>query len=72
MMVKVGDVTVPLWFLDGKNKVGKEIDYPPMSEGITAVGKRLAVICESGAEKFQKDGHGPLDNIMFLAPIDGK
>jgi hypothetical protein len=70
--VKVGDTKVPLWFLDGKNKAGKEIEFAPMSEGITAVGKRLAVICESGAEKYQKDGHTPLDNIIILAPLDGK
>ena len=31
-------------------------------------GKRLAVICESGAEKYQKGGHGPLDSVIFFAP----
>ena len=70
--VKGGDAKVPLWFLDGKNKVGNEIEYPPMSEGITAYGKRLAVICESGAEVYQKDGHGPLDSIIVIDPPGGK
>jgi hypothetical protein len=63
--VKVGGKTVPLWFLDGKNRV-RQVDYPPMSEGIVAVGKRLGVICESGAEKYQKGGRGPLDSVIFL------
>jgi len=37
-----------------------------MSEGITSVGKRLAVICESGAEEYQKGSRGPLDSVIFL------
>jgi hypothetical protein len=64
--VSVGGHTVPVWFLDGKNRV-REIDYPPMSEGIAAVGKQLGVVCESGAKKYQKGGREPLDNIVFLA-----
>ncbi len=71
-MVEVGLAKVPLWFLDGQNKVGKEIDFPPMSEGITAYHNRLAVICESGAERYKAKGHAPLDNIIFLAAHDGK
>jgi hypothetical protein len=43
-----------------------------MSEGITAAGKRLGVVCESGARKYQKDGRGPLDGVIFLAPLAGK
>jgi hypothetical protein len=64
--VKVGDTEVPLWFLDGKNKVGKEFDFRPMSEGIAAYGKWLAALCESGAEIYQKDGQGLLDSVIFL------
>ncbi|HUQ70521.1 MAG TPA: hypothetical protein VM165_13400, partial [Planctomycetaceae bacterium] len=45
--MKVGRSTVPLWFLDGQNRV-KEVGYAPMSEGITLVNDRLAVITESG------------------------
>lgn len=59
---------VPLWFLDGRNRV-KEIKYPPMSEGITPFGKQLAVIGESGAAKYQEGGRGPLDSIIFLTPF---
>jgi hypothetical protein len=67
--VKVqGGQSVPLWFLDGKNRV-KEIKYPPMSEGITPYGKQLGVICESGAAKYKKRGRGGLDSIIFLTPL---
>lgn len=65
-MVKLqnGD-TVPLWFLDGKNYLG-EIDFAPMSEGIVMMGKRLAVLSESGASKYQAGGKGALDVVVFL------
>lgn len=56
---------VPLWFLDGVNFV-REIDFPPMSEGIAMVGDRLAVLSESGATKYLKGGKGPLDRILLL------
>lgn len=56
---------VPLWFLDGANFV-REIDFPPMSEGITMIGNRLAVLSESGAAKYQKGGRGPLDRVLLL------
>ena len=56
---------VPLWYLDGKNYL-TEIDLPPMAEGITMVGDKLAVLSESGANKFQRQGLGPLDYILFL------
>lgn len=57
--------SVPLWFLDGENFL-KEIDFPPMAEGITMIGSKLAVLAESGAEKFQFQGMGPLDCILLL------
>lgn len=57
--------TVPLWFLDGENYLG-EIDFPPMAEGIVMVKNRLAVLAESGAEKYQSGGRGPLDVILSL------
>jgi hypothetical protein len=56
---------VPLWFLDGQNYLG-EIDFPPMSEGIVMIGKRLAVLSESGADKYQLGGKGPLDRVLLL------
>lgn len=63
---------VPVWFLDGLNKIGQDIDFPPMSEGITAVKGRLGVIFESGAEKYKTAGHVPLNNIILLDPFSGK
>ena len=63
--VKIGNVDVPLWFLDGKNWT-KTIDFPPMSQGITGVESMLAVLTESGAGEYQKDGLGPIDNIILI------
>ncbi len=56
---------VPLWYLDGKNLI-KEIDFPPMSEGITLINGKLAVLSESGAQKYQKGGMGPLDYLILI------
>jgi len=56
---------VPLWFLDGSNWL-KSIDFPPMSEGLTDIDGKLAVLSESGATKYQKGGKGPVDNIILL------
>lgn len=58
-------MVAPLWYLDEKNMV-KEIDFPPMSEGITMINGKLAVLSESGAEKYQAGGLGPLDHILLL------
>ena len=55
----------PLWYLDGKNMI-REIDFPPMSEGITIIDGKLAVLPESGAEKYQSGGLGPLDHIILI------
>jgi len=57
--------TIPLWYLDGKNLI-KEIDFPPMSEGVTMINGKLAVLSESGAEKYQNGGLGPLDYLILL------
>jgi hypothetical protein len=62
--------TVPLWFLDGKNYL-TEIDFPPMAEGITMIGARLAVLSESGATKYQRGGKGALDFILLLHVPEG-
>jgi hypothetical protein len=55
----------PLWYLDGKNMI-KEINFPPMSEGITIIDGKLAVLPESGAEKYQRGGLGPIDHIILM------
>lgn len=59
-----GDL-VPLWFLDGNNYIG-EIDFPPMSEGLVMIGNQLAVLSESGANKYQFGGKGPVDRVLLL------
>jgi len=51
--------------LDG-SKWLKSIDFPPMSEGLTDIDGKLAVLSESGATKYQKGGKGPVDNIILL------
>ena len=56
---------VPLWFLDGENWI-KSVDFAPMTEGITDIDGSLAVLTESGATKYQKDGKGPVDNVLLL------
>ena len=58
-------VKAPLWYLDGKNII-REIDFPPMSEGITLIDGKLFVLSESGAEKYQRGGLGPLDHIILI------
>ena len=55
----------PLWYLDGKNII-REVDFPPMSEGVTIIDGKLAVLPESGAEKYQNGGLGPLDHIILI------
>jgi hypothetical protein len=69
---KAGGKEVPLWFLDGLNRVGDDLDLPPMCEGITAYGDSLALVFESGAEKYQEGGRGPIDTVVFLKPPGGK
>jgi hypothetical protein len=44
----------------------KEINFPPMSEGITIIDGKLAVLPESGAEKYQRGGLGPIDHIILM------
>lgn len=36
-----------------------------MSEGVVTIEDHIAIICESGAEKYQKGGKGPLDFIIL-------
>ena len=68
-----GGSEVPLWFLDGKNYIDT-IDFPPMSEGIAMIKKRLAVLSESGARKYRFGSKGPLDRIQLLdvSGIEGR
>lgn len=58
---------VPLWFLDGNNHI-RSIDLPPMSESIAAHDGMLFVLFESGANKFQRFGKKPIDQLIILNP----
>jgi hypothetical protein len=57
--------TVPLWYLDETNLIVETI-LPPLSEGITMVDGKLAVLFESGAQKFQHGGKAPIDRLLLL------
>jgi hypothetical protein len=59
---------IPLWYLDATNLIA-EIILPPLSEGITLVDGKLAVLFESGAQKFQYGGKTPIDQLLFLNPV---
>ena len=53
-----------MWFLDGRNLV-RENRFAPMSEGIALVGDKVAVLTESGAQKYQLLGKGPVDHLIL-------
>jgi hypothetical protein len=55
----------PLWYLDGLNHV-RSIELPPMAENIVIIDGKLAVLFESGANKFRWFGKPPLDHIVLL------
>ena len=57
-----------VWFLDSSNHLGT-VDFPPMTEGITAKNGELVVLVESGANKYQTGGLGPVDFLIHL-PMD--
>ncbi len=57
--------SVPLWYLDETNLI-VEIVLPPLSEGITRIGEKLAVLFESGAQKFQHGRKTPIDQLLLL------
>jgi hypothetical protein len=59
------NAAIPLWFLDGGNFV-KSIGFPPMSQGLTDIDGKLAILSESGAIKYQKFGKGPVDHIILI------
>ncbi|NCC50137.1 MAG: hypothetical protein EOM20_02870 [Spartobacteria bacterium] len=59
----------PLWFLDGSNLV-KSTYFPPMLEGITGIEGTIAVLTESGATKYQKNGKGPVDHLILIDKVE--
>lgn len=58
-------VAVPCWIADEGDAVAVR-EIAPMAEGIVAHGRQLALIFESGAEKYQRGGKGSIDHIMIL------
>ncbi|HDQ13498.1 MAG TPA: hypothetical protein ENN41_01605 [Sediminispirochaeta sp.] len=55
----------PLWYLE-EEYLMKKIAAPPMSEGISLVGDRIAVLYESGADTYRYSARFPQDRIHFL------
>lgn len=58
---RFGNDPVPIWFLDGLNKVHTVV-MPPMSEGIVEHNGRLYILFESGAETY-RDSFYPVDRV---------
>lgn len=56
---------VPVWYLDGLNHV-KSINAPPMTEGIANVNGDLAVLFESGSDKYRWSARFPQDRIQIM------
>ncbi|MFW6011349.1 MAG: hypothetical protein ACOC8Q_02455, partial [Desulfosalsimonas sp.] len=56
---------VPVWHLDGSNHV-KTMTAPPMTEGIANFQGELAVLFESGSDKYRRNARLPQDRIQIL------
>jgi hypothetical protein len=56
---------IKVWFLDD-NILDGTIEFPPMAEGIALDAEKLTVLVESGAEKYQQNGLGPVDYLIHL------
>ncbi len=56
---------IPLWFLDNTNKIS-QILSPPMTEGITLYHSFIAVLFESGSDKYRPTSSFPLDSIYLI------
>lgn len=57
--------TIPVWHLDNLTHK-KTIGAPPMTEGITNLRGKLAVLYESGADKYRWSALYPQDRIQLL------
>jgi hypothetical protein len=58
---------IPAWFLDADEEV-KSIKLAPMAQNIVTHDNGLALITESGAEKFRRDSKQPLDYVVLIEP----
>ena len=63
--VTLNNVSVPVWFLDGKVSC-ENMTMLPMSEGVANVNGKVYVLFESGAEKYRLDG-GKMPTDMVYA-----
>ncbi|WP_019422977.1 hypothetical protein [Paenibacillus sp. OSY-SE] len=63
--VKIGEASVPVWFLDGKALAGK-LDGPPMAEELAVIDDSLYILYESGSEKFVTSGSYAMDTMHVL------
>jgi len=57
--------TVPVYVLD-KTDLVRSVNAPPMSEGITAYRDKIAVLYESGSDKYRSSALLPQDHIHLL------
>ena len=57
--------TIPVWHLDNLTHI-KTIGAPPMTEGIANLRGKLAVLYESGADKYRWSALYPQDRIQLL------
>lgn len=59
-------LTIPVWFLDSKTGV-KKLTAPPMTEGVAAIGGKLYVLFESGADTYRNGGgKNPTDRVWTV------
>lgn len=66
-----GDVPIPLWILGSENLI-REIPAPPMTEGICLYGDFIAVLYESGSDKYRRTSRDQQDSIHFLRLSDSE
>ncbi|MCJ8013434.1 lamin tail domain-containing protein [Paenibacillus sp. KQZ6P-2] len=67
-MVTYGTDSVPVWFLDGKNKAdtNNQLTMPPMSENVLDVNGSLYVLYESGANLYRYTTTYVLDRLQIV------
>ncbi|ULL15403.1 hypothetical protein DVH26_13705 [Paenibacillus sp. H1-7] len=65
----IGSETVPVWFVDSKNKK-EPMQIPPMSEGIVHSKGMLYILFESGASMYKASSSYALDRIHLLQMND--
>ncbi len=63
--VLIGDVEVPLWYLDSNTLVGKLVT-PPMSEGIVFYQNSIWQLYESAADKYFGASTDPIDYVYQI------